>query len=62
VCRFRRENLEISKERLGSGTFADVFRGEIKIRCVLDSQICALHVRFELQLTSDTLETHADVQ
>ena len=35
VVRLRREDLEIARERLGSGSFAEVFRGEIKIRCAV---------------------------
>jgi len=35
VTRLKRENLEIQKERMGSGSFADVFRGELKIKCAI---------------------------
>ena len=35
VVGLRREDLEIARERLGSGSFAEVFRGEIRIRCAV---------------------------
>ena len=33
ISRLKRENLDIMKERIGSGSFAEVFKGEVKIKC-----------------------------